>query len=312
MAKSSDSSECVPDASSVELGYVRSMLASLLFTPAKAHSMSAICIELGCRSRITRTRVAGATLLAAGAEGRAPWVPRKAPRRLLVIGLGTSTMALWLQQALPSTELHAVDLSAGVVAAAPCFGLRPASSEGATAGPRLHVGDGRKFLEGRQDGEFDGIIVDAFDSNASLPGCFRTQEFFNLARKKLAPGGALSLNLLNMGLPSLQVLASLESAFAPRSVWVGDAPGAEGIQNVVVAFAPGAAPQQPRATLLARNPPSVAEVEEASGKQAVAWLHRARFRPAHEMAKDNSEGKSLPALVDASLCPSSAGSVAGR
>merc|ERR1719473_1063214 len=104
--------------------------------------MSALCIELGCRSRITRTRVVG-TLLEAAPEAK--WTTRAPLERVLVIGLGSSTMALWLRNHLPDTELHVAELVPGVAAAAPCFGLDSQSKQDKQL--HLHVGDGRSALE---------------------------------------------------------------------------------------------------------------------------------------------------------------------
>mmetsp|Transcript_88626 Transcript_88626/g.228582 ORF Transcript_88626/g.228582 Transcript_88626/m.228582 type:complete len:378 (-) Transcript_88626:79-1212(-) len=267
---------CKSDPHKVELGYVRTMLASAVFMPEQ-HDLSAICVELGCRSRIVRTRVAG-TLLETAPEVR--WAARPTPQRVFVIGLGTSTMALWLRASLPRTELHVAELSPSVVAAAPCFGLN-------TSDPllHLHTGDGRAILEAGADGAYDAILVDAFDSNASLPDCFQTQEFFALARRKLAPGGALSLNLI-AGDEMLHILKSLVSNFESKKVFAGGAPGAEGIQSVITAFAPGR-PGTPGAGV--------------APEQARQWFGAARYRHLH-LAKLVNIG----ALEDSVKCPAAA------
>ena len=61
----------------------------------------------------------------------------------------------------------------------------------------LHTGDGRKYLQSRTDGKYDGILVDAFDpdSEVEYPICMQTFDLFPLAKRKLAPGGVFSLNL---------------------------------------------------------------------------------------------------------------------
>jgi spermidine synthase len=190
-------------------------------------------------------------------------------------------MALWLRRSLPDTELHVAELLPSVAASAPCFGLD-------TKDPNLHihVGDGRGFLAGSNDNSYDSILVDAFDDNASLPVCFRTHEFFALARRKLATGGALVLNLLNSK-DSLGVLRSLKSQFDDDRVFVGEAPGAQGIQNIIAAYATGSLRGKAAATV---SPPS----------QATAWLAAAHFRPLKAGALD-----SVAALEDSALCPKS-------
>jgi len=231
-ATACDAAQCKADAANVQLGYVRTMLASAIFAP-QAHTMSAICIELGCRSRITRTAVGSLLERAPKVE----WAARSRLQRVLIIGLGSSTMALWMRQQLPDTELHVAELVPGVAAAAPCFGLDSAS--GRDSKLHLHVGDGRSVLQGSADGHFDAILVDAFDHDASLPPCFRTSEFFAIAKKKLLPGGALSFNLYSDGKSKARIVKSLSKSFDTSRIWVGDAPGAEGIQEVLTAFAPG-------------------------------------------------------------------------
>merc|ERR1719359_2108917 len=169
--------------------------------------MSAICIELGCRSRITHTHVG--TLLETAREVQ--WAPRPRLQRVLIIGLGSSTMANWMRQQLPDTELHVAELVPAVAAAAPCFGLDSASGKDARL--HLHVGDGRSALEKFEDGNFDAILVDAFAHDASLPPCFRTSEFFAIARKKLLPGGALSFNLWSDGKSKGRIVKALTKSF---------------------------------------------------------------------------------------------------
>jgi len=270
---------CQADVANIGLGYVRTMLASAVFAP-QSHTMSAICIELGCKSRIKRGHFAG-TLLETAPE--VPWTPRPIPSRVLVIGLGSSMMALWLRGQLPDTEIDVAEIVPGVVAAAPCFGLDTQSDKKL----RLHIGGGRAFLERSRDGAYDVILVDAFDTDASVPACLRTREFFALARRKLARGGALSFNLIAQNM-SMRVLRSLAVNFDVNQVWVGEAPGAEGIQNVITAFAPGR--------------PSAARARAFHGKSVAAtapakeWFGAAHYRPLRtsmyaqaEILEDSSE-----------------------
>lgn len=146
-------------------------------------------------------------------------------------------MALWMRQQMPDTELHVVELVPGVAAAASCFGLDNAA--GHDKGLKIHVGDGRAALQNFPDKEFDAILVDAFDHDASLPPCFRTSEFFAIARRKLMPGGALSFNLYSDGKSKTRIVKALTHSFDTSHIWVGNAPGAEGIQEVITAFSTG-------------------------------------------------------------------------
>lgn len=278
-ATSCDLLQCKANAADVQLGYVRTMLASAIFAP-EPHTMSAICIELGCRSRITRQRVG--TLLE---TGKVQWAPRNRIQRVLIIGLGSSTMALWMRQQLPEAELHVAELVPGVATAAPCFGLDTASGHDARL--HMHVGDGRAVLSESGDGQFDAILVDAFDHDASLPPCFRTSEFFAIARKKLLPGGALSFNLWSDGKSKQRIVKALTKSFDTSRVWVGDAPGAEGIQEVVTAFAPG-------------HPASKvgADTREQANGRARNWWGAARYRNLHIQALEE-----VQSFEDATECP---------
>jgi len=270
-------SQCGADASRIELGYVRTMLASALFMPQQ-HTMSALCVAMGCQSHVIRTKPGAGSLL----EETSPWQGRVSPKRVLVLGLGSSTMALWLRASLPKTELHVAELVPNVVAAAPCFGL-----DNTDPLLKLHVADGRQFLQNGTSQDFDAILVDAFDPNASLPACLRTQQFFAAARKRLVPGGALVLNLLS-GEKSLQILKALAVNFDAHNLWIGRAPGADGIQDVVTAFAPG------------RRQESVGPqtVQASAQAQAQEWLASAQF---HQLKSGTLN--SVHAFQDATECP---------
>jgi len=274
-----DAAQCKADTEHVQLGYVRTMLASAVFVP-QPHTMSAICIELGCRSRITRSRVMGSLLEKAPAV---QWAPRARVPRMLVIGLGSSTMALWIRQMLPDTELHVAELVPGVAAAASCFGLTSETDKQL----HLHVGDGRSVLQESPDGKFDAILVDAFDHDASLPPCFRTAEFFAIARKKLMPGGALSFNLFSDGKSKIRIVKALTMSFDASHIWVGDAPDAKGIQEVVTAFAPGR--------------PAVHLGKDADGPSrghAQSWWGAAHYRQLRALALHDEK-----AFEDVTECP---------
>lgn len=269
--------DCSADVDDIMNGYVRTMLATTVLGP-QAHEMSALCIEMGCRARVTKTRFRGS--LVQKAKDQAPWVARRVPRQILVIGLGSSTMALWLRKYLPDTTVHVAELVPEVVSAAPCFGLD-------TSDPKvhLHVGDGRAFLNSSSDGGYDAILIDAFDPDASLPACFRTHEFFGLAKRKLAEGGVLSFNLLS-GKASLRVLESLAGNFPMERLWVGDAPGAEGVQEVILAYNHGvsAKPGDQRARI---------------PETATRWLEAASVRPVPAKVLDG-----VQAFADKTECPS--------
>lgn len=180
----------------------------------------------------------------------------------LVIGLGAGLYPSWLARQSKEATVDVVDISPGVVQAAPCFGLA------ASPRLRLHVSDGRVFLQ-QQEQTYDTIVVDAFDGTAEMPMCMRTKAFFALCAKRLNEGGKLLLNLVTCESDTKtedcsafrdSVIASVQSAF-PRT-HVADAPGSAGSQVVLVA-------QQGAEKVRTSAVPD----------QAHRWLEAARVRP---------------------------------
>lgn len=149
-------------------------------------------------------------------------VARKAPiTRVASIGLGAGTIPLFWSRVQPNTTVEAIDISADVIAAAPCFGVK---------GPNLQLiqKDGRKYIQSQPDGSYDVIFVDAFDNLDVIPPCLKTLEFFQMLGKKLAPGGVLSMNVWRREID--KVYTGFATAF-PGRTQVGQSPG---LGNVVL------------------------------------------------------------------------------
>ncbi|GEM_PF-995282 len=66
---------------------------------------------------------------------------------------------------------------------------------GAIAG-EVVIQDGRAYVEQAPDGEFDYVLVDAFDGPASVPAQLTTREFFEAVRRILKPDGRLIMNFI--------------------------------------------------------------------------------------------------------------------
>jgi spermidine synthase len=60
---------------------------------------------------------------------------------------------------------------------------------------RVHVGDGRSFVEDSAEQRWDVAIVDAFD-DGTVPRPFMTQEFLTSLRGHLAEDGAVAFNYI--------------------------------------------------------------------------------------------------------------------
>lgn len=255
-------------------GYIRTMLAIVAFTPPNGQSL--------IQMRETRMSTQRFLNTDNSEDTTAGWVSREKPRHVAVIGLGASTMANWLHSHLPETKLDVAEIVPGVAAAAPCFGLDTSSKN-----VNIHVQDGRKFLEEADDDSFDALLIDAFDPKESLPSCFKSLEFFQLVHRKVSPGGAVAFNLLDFPKDSRRVLASLKQAFDGGSLWAGQAPGAQGIQEVIVGFRAG--------------PNKSARDASSAVDDAHSFLEQAAFVPL-----DDSRVEGAASLADSDVCPKAA------
>jgi len=110
------------------------------------------------------------------------------PERVAILGNAGGTTARAMGRFYPQTRIDGVELDGAVSdAGRRFFGLED--------NPRLevHTADARPFLR-RADAEYDLIIVDAYRP-PYVPFYLATREFFALARDRLAPGGAIALNV---------------------------------------------------------------------------------------------------------------------
>src|SRR5690606_3379979 len=95
----------------------------------------------------------------------------------------------YLFSRIPGIEIDAVDICPAVVELArKHFGVPDDPRY------RLHVGDGRLFIEQAPARSFDLLILDAYRGH-SVPRHLRTQEFFQACAERLAPDGAVVANM---------------------------------------------------------------------------------------------------------------------
>src|SRR6201989_3242530 len=110
-------------------------------------------------------------------------------KRVLVLGVGAGSIAVYLHRFVPDAAIDAVELDPGVIEVAKkYFGLRE------TASFRLIPGDGRMFLN-RHSEPYDIIFVDAF-TGSYIPFHLMTKEFYQLVRRRLSPPGVAAFNFL--------------------------------------------------------------------------------------------------------------------
>ena len=107
----------------------------------------------------------------------------------LYVGLGGGSAPKRAWRDFPDLRLQAVELDPEVVDVARKWFALPQD-------PRLavEVEDGRRYLQ-RNDRRWDVIVLDAYYSDA-LPFHLTTQEFLELVRDRLAPGGIVVANVI--------------------------------------------------------------------------------------------------------------------
>jgi spermidine synthase len=116
-----------------------------------------------------------------------PFAARETPpRSIAILGNAAGTTARALGHYFPATEVHGVEIDSELTRLGrKWFDMR---------NPRLRVfhEDARPYLR-RTDERYDLIMVDAY-RQPYIPFYLATREFFELARDRLAPGGAVIVN----------------------------------------------------------------------------------------------------------------------
>jgi len=111
------------------------------------------------------------------------------PRRILVVGLGGGTLPRFLHWYYPEAMIDAVEIDPEVADVAKrYFGFR------ADPRMRVHIGDGRTFVESIRRPSYDVIFLDAYGPD-SVPPHLSTQEFLQSVRHALLPGGVAVANV---------------------------------------------------------------------------------------------------------------------
>jgi spermidine synthase len=112
-------------------------------------------------------------------------------RRVAILGNAGGTVARAYRSFYPQARIDGVEIDPKVSSIGErYFGLRP--------GPLLHVynEDARPFLL-RHDYRYDVICVDAY-RQPYVPFYLATQEFYQLVRSRLSPGGIVALNVASL------------------------------------------------------------------------------------------------------------------
>ncbi|MFI5180468.1 MAG: spermidine synthase [Thermoanaerobaculia bacterium] len=114
---------------------------------------------------------------------------QKAPRSVVVIGLGAGMIPSRLSARSPEVSVTSIEIDPEIVSVARrYFGFMPGPRD------RVLVGDGRHELE-REVRQTDVIFVDAYFSD-SVPFHLLTREFYMLCRDRLSADGVVAANFV--------------------------------------------------------------------------------------------------------------------
>jgi spermidine synthase len=127
--------------------------------------------------------------------------------RILFVGLGGGAMPMYVRAVLPDARIDVVEIDPLVVEVATAyFGFTPDPAM------RVHVGDGRAFIEDAPLGSWDLIVLDAF-SESGIPRALTTRPFLEAVRARLAPGGIVVSNIPTAHALSPSMFATYDAVF---------------------------------------------------------------------------------------------------
>ncbi len=126
---------------------------------------------------------------------------------MLMIGLGGGTTSRYLKRHLPGLDVTIAELDRGVIAMAKKhFKLKE------SPGYRIVPRDGRVLLTRNRKARYDIIMVDAF-RGGYVPFHLLTREFYELLKRRLAPGGVAVFNVHGGTRLFDSTIATLKSVF---------------------------------------------------------------------------------------------------
>ena len=113
------------------------------------------------------------------------------PERILILGLGAGILPRIFHHLSAKTRIDVVEIDRAVVELAEKY-----FSFSQTSVVRVHVEDGRHFLERQPSNQYDMILIDAFIVNGRIPHALRTLECLGEYRRLLKSTGLLAANFL--------------------------------------------------------------------------------------------------------------------
>lgn len=110
------------------------------------------------------------------------------PKKFLMIGMGGGSISWYVHQQIPDSQVTAIELDPEIIRLAGKYYRMKEDGR-----LRIVESDGRVHLL-RDKGPYDVIFVDAY-RGPFVPFHLLTKEFFELAKKRLAPGGVIAQNI---------------------------------------------------------------------------------------------------------------------
>ena len=114
---------------------------------------------------------------------------RKPPQRILVVGLGGGSLPVFLHRAYPEVQIDVVEIDPEVVRVAKRYFDVTEDTR-----LRIHVADGRRFIEQSAAASYDIVILDAFGAK-EVPTHLSTQEFLLSVKRLLRRDGVSVSNI---------------------------------------------------------------------------------------------------------------------
>ncbi len=139
-----------------------------------------------------------------------------APKRIMMMGLGGGILSNYLFERFPGIEIDAVDIDPEVVRLAQTWFNVPRDNPNY----RVHVGDGRMFVE-RAQAPWDMQILDAF-RGVFVPFHLKTKQFYSACLQKLTPDGVVVANLHNQTANYPHDRKTLAEVFPNRYAFVSE------------------------------------------------------------------------------------------
>ncbi len=150
------------------------------------------------------------------------------PRRMLIVGLGGGSLPMFLHKHYPAAGIDVAEIDRDVAdVAKKFFGFVDDELL------RVHVGDGRQFIERARRADYDVIFLDAFGAH-DVPKQLTTQEFLQITRRALKPNGVVVSNVWRAASNPLydSMVRTHQEAF--EELFILDVPG--DVNNIFLAL----------------------------------------------------------------------------